>query len=302
MGINNIRTSPYHAQTNGQVECTHQTIMQMIGKLSKDQKVDWPNHLLEMVQAYNSTRSDVTGYSRHYLMFGWWPKIPVDPTVRVAGGHKHVNDYITNLWHHMREACKEAQDQSMAEVQWQKWYYGRWIKVISLEPGNVILVKVYWYQGKKKKIRDWWEDMLYEVECQVTKDVPSYILQDEQGCSWILHCNQLLLIAPAEDGGIPLCVGVCTAWATYTSFSLDEPTLEGSENEESPKWGDCLMPTLHQVSKTPLGWINWKLLALPLTLARVFMQDQGWKVPSGGSRVWGSSMSAYDSRGTDVNP
>ena len=57
IGIKKIKTSPYHAQTNGQVECTHLTIMQMIGKLSKDQKADCPNHLSEMVQAYNSTRS-----------------------------------------------------------------------------------------------------------------------------------------------------------------------------------------------------------------------------------------------------
>ena len=70
MGIKKIRTSLYHAQTSEQVECAHQTIVQMIGKLSEDQKADWPNHLTEMVQAYKSTRWPVTGYSPHYLMFG----------------------------------------------------------------------------------------------------------------------------------------------------------------------------------------------------------------------------------------
>ena len=70
MRIKKIRTLPYHAQTNGQVEDAHQTIMQMIGKLGEDQKADQPNHLSEMVQAYNSTRSAVNGYSPHYLMFG----------------------------------------------------------------------------------------------------------------------------------------------------------------------------------------------------------------------------------------
>ena len=35
MGIKKIGTSPYHAQTNGQVECTHHTIIQMIGNLAK---------------------------------------------------------------------------------------------------------------------------------------------------------------------------------------------------------------------------------------------------------------------------
>ena len=44
--------------------------MWMIGKLSKDQKADWPKHLPELVHAYNSMRLAITGYSLHYLMFG----------------------------------------------------------------------------------------------------------------------------------------------------------------------------------------------------------------------------------------
>ena len=36
MGIWKVRASPYHAQTNGQVDWAHQTLMYMIGKLGKD--------------------------------------------------------------------------------------------------------------------------------------------------------------------------------------------------------------------------------------------------------------------------
>ena len=46
MGIKKFNTSPYHAQTNGQVECANQSIMQITGKLCEDQKADRPNHLL----------------------------------------------------------------------------------------------------------------------------------------------------------------------------------------------------------------------------------------------------------------
>ena len=69
MGIWKARTSPYHPQTNGQVKQAHQMLMWMIGKLGKDQEADWPKHLPELVHAYNSMRSSVTGYSPHYLMF-----------------------------------------------------------------------------------------------------------------------------------------------------------------------------------------------------------------------------------------
>ena len=70
MGISEVRTSSYHTQTNGQVERTHQTLMDMIGKLSKEQKADWSKHFPELVCASKSTRSAITGYSPHYLMFG----------------------------------------------------------------------------------------------------------------------------------------------------------------------------------------------------------------------------------------
>ena len=69
LGIQQLRTMPYHPQTNGLVERSHQMIMHMIGKLGEDKKADWPSHLAEIVHAYNATQSTVTGYSPHYLMF-----------------------------------------------------------------------------------------------------------------------------------------------------------------------------------------------------------------------------------------
>ena len=37
-GVQKLRTSPYYAQTNGQVERMNQTIIRMIGKLEQDKK------------------------------------------------------------------------------------------------------------------------------------------------------------------------------------------------------------------------------------------------------------------------
>ena len=69
-GVQKLRTSPYHAQTNGQVEQMNQTIIRMIGKLGEDEKARWSEHLPELLTAYNATHSAVTGYSPYYLLFG----------------------------------------------------------------------------------------------------------------------------------------------------------------------------------------------------------------------------------------
>ena len=71
-GVQKLRTSPYHAQTNGQVES------RMIGKLEQDKKTHWSEHLPEMLAAYNDTRLAVTGYSRYFLLFGRKSRMPVD--------------------------------------------------------------------------------------------------------------------------------------------------------------------------------------------------------------------------------
>ena len=77
-GVQKLRTSPYHAQTNGQVERMNQTIIRMIGKLEEDKKACWSEHLPEMLSAYNGTHSAVTGYSPYFLLFGRKSRMPVD--------------------------------------------------------------------------------------------------------------------------------------------------------------------------------------------------------------------------------
>ena len=94
-----LQTTPYHPQMNGLVERSHQTIMQMIGKLGEDEKANWPGHLAEIALAYNATWSAVTGYSPHYLMFGCWPRLPVDFLF------PHLKEYRGSLMRHLHQAC-----------------------------------------------------------------------------------------------------------------------------------------------------------------------------------------------------
>ena len=85
LDMRKLQTMPYHPYMNGLVERSHQTIMQMIGKLGEDKKADWPGHLAEIVHAYNATWYAVMGYSPHYLMFWCRPRLPVNfyfPTLR----------------------------------------------------------------------------------------------------------------------------------------------------------------------------------------------------------------------------
>ena len=179
LSVKKLQTMPYNPQTNGLVERSHQTIMQMIGKLAQDAKADWPSHLVEIVHAYNATQSAVTGYSPHYLMFGYQPRLPVDfyfPTLRTTEGPgqgistRCVNEYVATVRDHLRATLQDARTQSMAEAQRQKWYYDEKIGAVGLKPVNLILVKAEAFQGKRK-IKDRWEDKPHEVVHQIVTDV-----------------------------------------------------------------------------------------------------------------------------------
>ena len=78
LGIEKIRTMPYHPQTNGPAERVHQTLQRMISKLDLEKCQKWPEHIGSVLIAYNATRSQVTGYSPYFLMFWRRPQLPVD--------------------------------------------------------------------------------------------------------------------------------------------------------------------------------------------------------------------------------
>ena len=99
--------------------------MHMIGKLGEDKKADWPSHLAEIAHAYNATQSTVTWYSPHYLMFGQWPRLPVNFIFPNIGSNKapmreasarSVDVYVASVRDQLRSALQEAQAQSTAEA------------------------------------------------------------------------------------------------------------------------------------------------------------------------------------------
>ena len=61
----------------------------------------------------------------------------------------------------------------MVEACRQKWYYDREIGTVNLKPGDLVLVEVGAWKGKRK-IKDGWEEETWEVVHQIAADIPSY--------------------------------------------------------------------------------------------------------------------------------
>ena len=209
-GVQKLRTSPYHAQTNGQVERMNQMIIHMIGKLEEDRKACWSKHLPELLLAYNATRSTVTGYSPYYLLFGRRPRIPVDylfPTLRDSPHQTKIEVSVVAMQKRLKEAFTVARHLTSEEVARQCHYYNRKAGAVALQPGDVVMVRTDDFVGKQK-VKDLWEDGGFIVESQL-EDWPVYMVKcptsdaRQKPKYRILHRNRLLLITNEDASSIP---------------------------------------------------------------------------------------------------
>ena len=209
-GVQKLRTLPYHAQTNGQVEQMNRTIIHMIGKLEQDKKACWSEHLPEMLAAYNGTRSAVTGYSPYFLLFGRKARMPVDylfPTLRDSPHQTKMEVSVAAMQKRLKEAFVVARHLISQEAAKQQRYYDRKAGAVALQPGDVVIVCTDGFVGKRK-VKDQWEDGGFIVESQL-EDWPVYKVRcpttdaKQKPKYQILHRNHLLLVINEDDTVIP---------------------------------------------------------------------------------------------------
>ena len=145
LGIEKIRTTPYHPQSNGSAKRAHQTLRRMIRKLDPELCQKWLVHLGSVLIAYNTTRFLVTGFSLYYLMFGQRPQLPIDLLFPTRWEHNltsTIDEYVETLYRHLRKSVKLAQDSALNEALRQKRLYDRKVGAVELRPGDRVLVKL----------------------------------------------------------------------------------------------------------------------------------------------------------------
>ena len=67
--------------------------------------------------------------------------------------HMHsccIPAYVEEVRKYFKEAYAEVHLQTYNEVDYQKWYYDRVTSTMQLMPGNIVLMKLDMFQGKRK--------------------------------------------------------------------------------------------------------------------------------------------------------
>ena len=204
-GVQKLRMSLYHAQTNGQVERMNQILIHMIGKLDEEKKAHWSEYLPELLLSYNSTCSAVTGYSPHFLLFGRRPRILVDYQFRTIRDLPHkakLEESVADLQKRLKEAFEMARRLTSEEAVKQQCYYDHKVETVALQPGDIVMVRTDRFMGKHK-VKDRWEEGGFMVVKQLN-DWPVYKVQcpptgNQHNPTYrILHRDRPMLV-PSED-------------------------------------------------------------------------------------------------------
>ena len=266
-GVQKLRTSPYHAQTNGQVEGMNQTIICMIGKLEQDKKAHWSEHLPEMLSAYNGTRSAVTGYSPYFLLFGRKARMPVDylfPTLRDSPHQTKMEVSVAAMQKRLKEAFAVARHLTSQEAAKQWRYYDHKAGAVALQPGDVVMFCTDGFMGKRK-VKDQWEDGGFIVESQL-EDWPVYKVRcpaadaKQKPKYWTLHRSCLLLFTNEDDTVIPGQQAQAEVIPT-----ISNATLEASVDGEGSFKPLPSLVTRQEGDMTSGVWLNGEFHTKPWT-------------------------------------
>ena len=266
-GVQKLRTLPYHAQTNGQVERMNQTLIRMIGKLEEDKKAHWSEHLPEMLVAYNGTHSVVTGYSPYFLLFGRKSRMPVDclfPTLCDSPHQAKMEVSVVAMQKRLKEAFTVARHLTSQEAARQRCYFDHKSGAVALQPGDVVMVHTDGFVGKRK-VKDRWEDGGFIVESQL-EDWPVFKVRcptsdvKQKPKYRILHRNHLLLVTNEDDAVVP----GQSAQAKVIPV-VSNATPEAAVEDEGPSGPLSSLLTQQEGDMTSRVWLNGEFHTKPWT-------------------------------------
>ena len=189
-GIKCLRTTPYHAMSNGKVERFNRSLLSTLHTLNDHDKLRWKNSIdHQVIHAYNCSKHDSTNSSPFFLLFGRHPRLPIDLLLPTEHSEKLSNTkYVQNRKTSMQKGYEIAQRNS------QKRQYDKKANFFTqLQQGDRVLVRNLTPRGGPGKLRSHWEEEVYVViDRKGTNPVYTVVPEGHKGKSRVLHRNLLL--------------------------------------------------------------------------------------------------------------
>lgn len=198
-GIEKSRTTPYHPEGNGQCERFNRTLHDLLRTLPQEKKNKWPQHLPQVLYAYNTTDHQSTGYSPYELMFGQKAQLPVDfllgksPEELIS---RSAKDWVDVHQKHLSSVYLHVKGQLQQAAERRNRNYQPTVTSI-LPPGTLVYRKSH--PTGRHKIQDTWDSAVFVVVENIDKEGRVYKIRPRDSTGPEKHLNraELRVVPPA---------------------------------------------------------------------------------------------------------
>ena len=206
-GVSKSRTTPYHPQGNANAERFNQVLLHLLRSLEEEKQNSWPEHIQELVHAYNNTLHTVTGYTPSFLMFGRNLRLPVDIALGVNPPQEaySTDGWVANHRDRLSAAYDIARKRTARAATQNKRRYNSRATAPPLLPGERVWLRDRNRRGRGK-LCPWWDPTPFVISSLVGDTGVVYCVQPEKGGrSQTVHRNDLkLCIAPLVESPPPI--------------------------------------------------------------------------------------------------
>jgi len=189
--IHQIRTSPYHPQTDGLVERFNRTLKSLLRKLVNKEGRDWDRLLPYILFAYREVPHDTTGFSPFELLYGREVRGPLDVLKDVWEANRKSDESVVShillVRERMEEMSEVVEENARAAQSRQKRWYDQTARERELEPDEEVLVLL---PTSTNKLLAQWQGP-YRVLRRMGKVNYEVLMPDKKRKRKVFHINML---------------------------------------------------------------------------------------------------------------
>jgi len=247
LGIDKTRTTPFHPQSDGQVERFNATVQGVLAKTSERCHFDWDLMLPFALMAYRATPHKSTGLTPNMMVLGREITEPIDLVVGLPSDHpQEVSppQYVVELRERLEQAHEIAREALGQSSRRAKKHYDRKAHEKTYAVGDFVWQFIKNRKRCRGKVRKFLPnyDGPYRVQCVV--DPHTYVIQ-RGPCSnlRVVHHDDLKPYYSRE--------ALEERWSKQDKPGIELPKVSQPPGEDSSSEGDAAGESEVEISDKP---------------------------------------------------
>ena len=123
LGIKKTRTTPYHPESDGVVECYNKILARLLNAFVNEEQTDWDQLLPYVMMAYRSSEHETTGFTPNYINLGREVSVPMDFQSGSPIQRTFASDWVSKLRERIEWAHELARTNIETAMLRQKRYH-----------------------------------------------------------------------------------------------------------------------------------------------------------------------------------